>query len=103
MTPVATTKKKDPRTWARTRHVAEEIIDRICAGVYPPGSKVPSTREIAAGAGDGQPMAVFTATGVSKLIQQSGLVATRRGLQPVVREPDQWPSAYLSRCRWWSR
>lgn len=83
-------RKKDPTTWPRTHQVADLLLLDIRTGVYLPGEEIPSARAMCVSERYG-PMAIFTATGVSKLMQDLGVVEAVRGRRARVRPYAQWP------------
>jgi DNA-binding transcriptional regulator YhcF (GntR family) len=65
------------------RRIAEEIADRIAAGEFPPGERVPSTRQIVERYG----VAMATATKALTELRTQGLVRAEPGVGTVVAAP----------------
>lgn len=83
---------KDPTIWPRTRAEAEKLVHDIRTGLYRPGEPLPSARTFAEGKVKGYaPMAIWTVTGVFKLVQEAGVVEVPRGRRMQVLPYADWP------------
>jgi DNA-binding FadR family transcriptional regulator len=78
-------------TWTRrpaglSRAVATELVERIVAGTYPPGSALPTEPALCATFSVSRTVVRESV----KMLQEKGLVRVRQGSGTVITDPDSW-------------
>lgn len=76
--------RKVPPTRLSYRAIAEDLAERISRGEYPPGSQLPSYRQLA----EIYSCSVTTAQSALRLLRERGLTNSQPGRGVYVAEPD---------------